>query len=208
MEYLNIKRSKNQLRADGSRYATPVLVTKTAKYGQRVSEKTISVKKPVLITGGPDSGKTRWIKRLHEHAPEIWGTKSRSAPLLLDARSSVSSWSDFPALRVWWKQRQKTLLAGLRKPWEDLNQDERSKALPAYCADTGAVLFIDDAHKLRGGSKLKLATQCFKAARMWVVTTYQEERLPPSLLKEIVQADPQRFHLRLNTEVPEESVVD
>jgi hypothetical protein len=208
MEYLRIKRSKSQLRANGSRYAKPMLITKTEKYGKCTREQAISVKKPILITGGPDSGKTRWIKRLHEHALEIWGTKSQAAPLLLDARSPLPSWSDFPALREWWKQRQKTLLAGLRKPWADLSQDERSNALPVYCADTGAVLFIDDAHKLRGGLKLKLAAQCIQTARIWVVTTYQEERLPPSLLKQVTEANPQRFHLRLNTEVSEKSMAD
>lgn len=205
MEYLHIKRTKNQLRADGSRYATPLFITKTAKYGDRLSEKIISVKKPILITGEPDSGKTRWITRLHEHSLEIWGAKSRSGSLLLDARRPLSSWGNAPAVRAWWKQQQKQLPPDQRQPWSTLRQDKRSAALPTYCADTGAVLFIDDAHKLLGGQPLKLACQCLKAARMWVIAAYQEERLPPGLCEVVKAGKPQRFHLRLPTETPEES---
>jgi hypothetical protein len=203
MEYLTIKRSKNRLRADGSQYALPVFVTKTEKYGKRISEKAISVKKPVLITGEPDSGKTRWIKRLHEHAMEIWGTKSRSEPLLLEARSPLASWGNTPAVRAWWKQQQQNLPADQRKPWSALKQEQRSAALPAYCADTGAVLFIDDAHKLLGGHKLKLANQCLQAARIWVIASYKEARLPAKLHQQIEQSEPQRFNLRFRNEVPD-----
>jgi hypothetical protein len=201
MEYLTIKRSKNLLRADGSRYAKPIVVTKTAKYGELISEKAISVRNPVLITGEPDSGKTRWIKRLHEHAMEIWGTKSRSEPLLLEARSPLSSWGNTPAVRAWWTQQQQNLPADQRKPWSALKQEQRSAALPAYCAETGAVLFIDDAHKLLGGHKLKLADQCLQSARLWVVAAYKEQRLPPELHQHIKQGEPQRFHLHFWNEV-------
>ena len=196
MEYLYIRRTKGQLRADGSSYAVPMFITKTAKYGERISEKIISRKKPILITGEPNSGKTRWITRLHQHAMEIWGAKSKAGPLLLDTRRPLESWSNTPAIKQWWKQQQKTLPANERQTWTSLEQQERSKVLPAYCADTGAVLFIDDAHKLTG-SKLTLARHCVKAARIWVVAAYEEEHIPPQLLETLAPCEPQRFKLKI-----------
>ena len=196
MEYLRIKRSKNQLRADGSRYATPVLVTKSAKYGERLSEKTISIKKPILLTGEPNSGKTRWISRLHEHAAEIWGTKIKAKPLRLEARRTITEWHKAPAVRTWWRQQQKTRPQPERQTWTALTQKERSQALADYCADTGAVVFIDDAHKL-GGPALTLAKNCVQVARIWVVAAYQEQHIPPRLLAAMVDHELQRFELRI-----------
>ncbi|CAA6819535.1 MAG: Unknown protein [uncultured Thiotrichaceae bacterium] len=196
MEYLYIRRAKGQLRADGSRYAVPVFVTKTAKYGERINERIISVKKPVLITGEPNSGKTRWITRLHQHAMEIWGAKSKAEPLLLDPRCPLESWYNTPAIKYWWKQQQQAHPAKVRQTWTSLQQEERSKVLPAYCADTGAVLLIDDAHKLTG-PKLTLARHCAKAARIWVIAAYEEEHIPPQLLETVVPCEPQRFRLKI-----------
>jgi len=71
MRFLKIKTSKNKKRADGTKYSTPVFVTKTKKYGKVINEKTISVKKPILITGAHDSGKSRWINRLYENKRPI-----------------------------------------------------------------------------------------------------------------------------------------
>lgn len=194
MEYLNIRRSAKQLRADGSRYAVPIFVTKSAKFGQRISEKNISVKKSLLLTGEPNSGKSRWITRLHEHAVEIWGSKSKATPLLLNARSVSSSWCEVPALQQWWQQQQKG--AGKHKTWAELEVSQRLKTLPDYCADTGAVLFIDDAHKL-GGPSLTLALKCVQAARIWVVAAYREDRIAPELLEALAQGKPQHFELNL-----------
>ena len=98
MEYLKIRRSKNQVRADGSRYAVPLFVTKSRKYGKVISEQTISNKKPILVTGAHDAGKTRWVTRLHEHALEIWGAKRKADPLFLDTLSPLSAWCDDPTM--------------------------------------------------------------------------------------------------------------
>lgn len=87
MDYLKIRSTQKQIRADGSRYAVPLFVTKNRKYGKVLAEKAISIKKPILVTGAHDSGKTRWLTRLHEHAPEIWGTKNKHPPLFLDTIS-------------------------------------------------------------------------------------------------------------------------
>ena len=198
MEYLHIKRAQKQVRADGSRFAIPVLVTKTRKYGDRVSEQYISVKKPVLVTGAHDSGKTRWVTRLHEHALEIWGTKIKAAPLFLDTLSPLSAWCDTPAVGKWWDEEQKQLPLDDRLPWKKLKQHERSEALPAYCEATKAVVFIDDAHKLTG-RKLQIARKCIIAARIWVIAASEENRVPPNLRTILLRRQPQIF--RLDSEV-------
>ena len=73
MEYLKIRRGRHQRRADGSPYAVPLLVRKTRKYGRTQSEKAISRRSSILIVGPHDSGKSRWVHRLHDSAAEIWG---------------------------------------------------------------------------------------------------------------------------------------
>ena len=71
MEYLRIKRGAKKVRANGTRYAIPLVITKTKKYGHVISEQYISRKQPVLITGAHDAGKTRWVIRLHQAHHEI-----------------------------------------------------------------------------------------------------------------------------------------
>jgi len=198
LEYLKIRRSKNQVRADGSRYAVPLFVTKSRKYGKVISEQTISNKKPILVTGAHDAGKTRWVTRLHEHALEIWGAKRKADPLFLDTLSPLSAWCDDPAIGTWWDKQQQELDKDDRRPWKSLKQYERSEALPNYCEETGAVLFIDDAHKL-AGRKLQIARQCALAARLSVVAASEEQRIPPNLRTVLMRRKPQIF--RLDSEV-------
>lgn len=197
MEYLRIKRTQKQVRADGSRYAVPLLVTKSKKYGKVISEQNISTKKPVLVTGAHDSGKTRWATRLHEHALEIWGSKIKADPLFLDTLSPLGAWCDTPAVGQWWDEEQNKLPIDKRQPWKKLKQYERSEALPRYCEATSAVLFIDDAHKL-AGRKLQLARQCVIASRIWVIAASEEQRIPPNLRTIVMRRKPQIF--RLDTE--------
>ena len=83
MEFLKIRRGTGQKRANGSGYAVPLYVTKTQRMGNTISEEAISTKRPILVTGAHDSGKSKWVDRLYENAGEIWGTKSKTAPLYL-----------------------------------------------------------------------------------------------------------------------------
>ncbi len=122
MEYLKIRRAKNQVRADGSRFAVPILVTKTKKYGRVISEQVISKKKPILVTGAHDSGKTRWLTRLHENAHEIWGAKIKAEPIFLDTLSPLSAWCDQSAVSDWWDNEQKKRPLDEREPWKKLKQ--------------------------------------------------------------------------------------
>jgi hypothetical protein len=198
MEYLKIRRTKNQVRADGSRFAVPILVTKTKKYGKVTSEQVISKKKPILITGAHDAGKTRWVTRLHERADEIWGAKIKADPVFLDTLSPLSAWCDTPAVNAWWTEEQNKLPPDERLPWKKLKQHERTDALAGYCKAKQPVLFIDDAHKL-AGRKLQIARQCAMATRITVVAASEEQRLPPNLRPVLMRRDPQIF--RLDSEV-------
>ena len=202
MQFLKIKRHKKRRRADGSRYAEALFVTKRCKQGDTLSEETISTKRPILVTGAHDSGKSRWVQRLHEAAPEIWGGKIKAAPLMLDGLSPLSAWCDSKAVGDWWETKRKEEAANdpdnARAPWKALKQYQRAETLADYCKDTKAVLFIDDAHKL-SGRKLQIARQCVLAARVFVIAASEEQRLPPNLRTVVMRRDPQIF--RLNSEV-------
>jgi len=186
------------VRADGSRYAVPVFVSKTRKYGKVTSEQTISIKTPILVTGAHDSGKTRWLTRLNEHGVAIWGAKHKAEPLYLDALSPIAAWCDSPAIGAWWDAQQTTLPQDEQTLWKSLKQHARTEALPDYCRENKAVLFIDDAHKL-AGRKLQLARQCAMACRLSVVSASEEQRIPPNLRSVLMRRKPQIF--RLDSEV-------
>ena len=192
MEYLKIKNGKNQKRADGTHYAVPLFITKNRKYGKVTSEQAISVKKPILVTGAHDSGKTRWLMRLYENSTAIWGSKIKSPALYLDSLSPLSAWIDAPALAEWWDKQDPDT------PWQKLKQHDRAEALPTYCQETKAVLFIDDAHKL-AGRKLQLARQCVLASKIFVIASSEEQRLSPNLRSVVMRREPQIF--RLDSEV-------
>ena len=202
MEFLKIRRGTGQISADGSRYAVPLYVTKTRRMGNTISEEAISTKRPILVTGAHDSGKTKWVERLHEHAGEIWGTKSKTAPLYLNTLSPLSAWCDEPDVEKWWERLRVTEEAAdpttARVPWKALKQHDRAEALPDYCKDTKAVLFIDDAHKL-AGRKLQIARKCVLASRVFVIAASEEQRMPPNLRTVVMRRDPQIF--RLDTDV-------
>ena len=202
MQFLKIKRHKSRKRADGSAYAEALLVTKARKFGQALSEETLSTKHPLLITGAHDSGKSRWIKRLRQAAPQIWGTKSKHAPLLLEGLSPLAAWCDTPAVGLWWDAERlveiSTQAPVVRDPWKQLKQYARADALPLYCQHTGAVLLVDDAHKLNG-RKLQIARQCVLSARLFVVAASEEQRLAPNLRAAVLHREPKI--IRLDSEV-------
>jgi hypothetical protein len=192
VQYLRIKKGK-RTRADGSQWAEALIIHKNRKFGTVIEEKTLSVKRPLLVTGPHDAGKTRWLERLHKEAPLIWGTKSKSPPLWLAAARPLSAWTDVPQLAEWWEKRPRA--EGENPvPWNKLKAWERVDALPLYCEETGAVLFIDDAHKLEG-RKLDTARRCLLASRLWVASAADEGRIPPSLRSVMLHREPQIFRL-------------
>ena len=195
MQYLRIKRGAKKLRADGSAYAVPLVIKKTKKYGQVTSEKAISRKHPILITGAHNSGKTRWVARLHQAHHEIWA-RYPAAPLFLDAIRPLSSWAEADCVMEWWQDKTKN--DDKLKPWSKLKAWERQDKLPEYLSDNKAILFIDNAHKLTG-RKTQIAKECLQVQRLSVIAISDEQRLPPSLRHLVLNRDPQTFRLGTDT---------
>jgi len=219
------------VRANGTAYAVPLFVKKTRKYGKIIDQTAVTRKKPILVTGAHDSGKSRWLTRLYEESEPIWGAKIKADPLWLGALSPLAAWCDSACVREWWDDCRKLEEAELREqgdsngkattrsrgktsnknnktkalvrkeprlPWSRLKQWERSDALPDYCRETNAVLFIDDAHKLTG-RKLEIARLCVLSSKIHVVAASEEQRIPPNLRSVLMRRDPQVF--RLDSEV-------
>ncbi len=119
MKYLRIKSSSKQVRADGTGYKRASFVEKNRKYGTQISEQNISVKRPVLVTGAHDSGKTRFIKRIYASEREIYGAKITHPALYLSALHPLSQWAALEKLENWFQ----TIKANTKKvPWSSLNQ--------------------------------------------------------------------------------------
>lgn len=196
MEFLKIRNSTTQVRADGTPFAVPMFVTKHRKYGAVASEEPISVRRDIMVTGAHDSGKTRWLMRLYEQSNRIW-TKSRSPAIWLSALRPLGSWSDNPAIIEWWDK--KVIADPINcEPWAKVPAWKRQELIQDYLKETGAILFIDDTHKL-SGRKLQLARICVLNAKICVVSATEEQRIAPNLRSALLKRDPQIF--RLDSEV-------
>ncbi|OQW98338.1 MAG: hypothetical protein BWK73_52680 [Thiothrix lacustris] len=196
MEFLKIRNSSRQVRADGSPFAVPFFVTKHDRYSGDASEAPISVKRDIMVTGAHDSSKTRWLTRLHDQSGKIW-TKSKSPAIWLGALRPLGAWSDQKSLMDWWGEKVTADPANC-EPWVKIPAWKRQELIPDYLKDTGAVLFVDDAHKL-SGRKLQLARMCVMNAKICVVSATEEQRIAPNLRSALLKRDPQIF--RLDSEV-------
>ena len=161
--------------------------------------KAMSKKKCQLITGAHDSGKSRWLSRLQEAHFELYGSKA-AEPIYLSALQPLSSWTDAQHVQAWHDDLTKegdTVTEEEKKkhtPWRKMNQHQRAERLADYLADTGAVLYIDDAHKLTG-RKCQIARQCMLNVKIWIMATSDENRLPPNIRTVVERRDPQRTRL-------------
>jgi len=194
MQFLTIKKQKRQ-RKDGRPYAQAVVIKKNRKFGQVLEQKCISTKKPVLITGAHASGKSYWLDRLRKDAARVWAAKADNEPLYLAAVRPLSAWTDTKELALWWASRKNP---DEDRHWSKLKAWERQDALPLYLAEIGAVLFVDDAHNL-SGRKLKIAQECVRSTKVWVMAAADEGRLSPGLRKDVLAVEPQTY--RLDSEV-------
>lgn len=195
MQFLTIKKHQRK-RKDGREHAQAFVVRKDRKFGPVLSQQGISTKKPVLIIGAHASGKSYWLDRLRKDAGRIWASRADAEPLYLASIWPVADWTDGKHLELWWADRCRE--TGDDRHWKKLNASERQRALPLYLAETGAVLFVDDAHKLTA-KKLEIVKSCIRSAGVWVMTTLDEGRLSPSLRRDVLFLEPQTF--RLDSEV-------
>jgi hypothetical protein len=191
MRYLTIKKHGRQ-RKDGRDHARAFVVKKDRKFGNVLEQRQILTTKPVLITGAHGSGKSYWLDRLRNDAARVWPSRANAVPLYFSATRPLSAWSDTKPLELWWAGRQP--MTGDDRHWTKLKAWERLDALPLYLEETGAVLFVDDAHNL-SGRKLKLAQDCVRASKVFVMAAADEGRLAPGLRKDVLGLEPQIFHL-------------
>jgi hypothetical protein len=193
MQFLAIKKHQRE-RKDGRPHAQAFVVVKNRKYGDVLEQRCIKSTKPILITGANASGKSYWLDRLHEDAARIWA-RIDAKPLYFSATRPLSAWTDVKQLELWWAYRKNP---DEDRHWAKLKAWERVDWVPAYLRETGAVLFIDDAHNL-SGRKLKLAQACVRTAKVWVIAATDEVRLAPGLRQDVLAAEPQTY--RLDSEV-------
>lgn len=186
MQFLTIKNRHKQ-----SDKAQAIVVKKTRKYGQVIEQTCIKTKDNVLITGAHASGKSYWLTRLYKEAGRIWHRKKEVEPLFLSATRPISSWSEGKHFVTWWAFREDL---DDDRHWNKLKAYEKQDVLPQYLKETGAVLFIDDAHLLNG-NKLKIAQSCVRSASVFVMTASDEGRISPSLRKDVMFSKPQIFRL-------------
>lgn len=183
MEYIKIKRGR--VTSAGRRFAELYHVRKPRKFAKPTSEKSISRKSCLFITGQGDSGKSRTARRLFEASAEIWPQRGKA--LWLGGRRPLTSWTN-AAVEQWWdalaKSEASAGTAGARPKWASLKDWQRVDALAEYVTSTRAVVFIDDAHALQG-RKLEVAKGCAVAAGIWVMTAHGENRISPSLRGQI-----------------------
>jgi len=191
MRFLKMRRSSAAVRKCGTQSVTPLIVDSPRKFApdSERTETTMSVKRCQLITGPHDSGKTRWLHRLHDEWAGIWGAKIKREPVFISGLSPLSVWTDAPHVATWHDEHEP------EKPWKNLNQHHKADALAAYLRDGRGLLFVDDAHKLTG-RKLQAARACVMAAHVWVISTSAENRIAPNLRPVIERRDPQRTRLQ------------
>lgn len=168
----------------GVRRRAPVVRHRARKFGSITAEETLSIRRDVLIVGANAAGKSRWLAKMHGHAPAMW--IGREA-VMLRALEPLQRWTDDPRIEAF--------AAGRGLTWSKLAQHKRADLLCDWIADTKAVLFLDDIHKL-AGRKLDLVCRMARAAGVVVAATWAEQSTPMSLRMLLDTRDPQKIQLK------------
>lgn len=187
MRFLRLK--KTAKRTDGTDSRIGLIVDSPRRFAPDSVRKftTMSKKRCQLITGAHDSGKSRWLTRIESAHTEIYGSK-QGKPIFLSALQPISSWADIEHVQQWHDSCD-----GVTQ-WHKLNQHQRASRLADYLHEKNAILYIDDAHKL-SGRKCQIARECMLNAKLWLISTSDENRLPPNIRTIIERKDPQRTRL-------------
>ena len=193
MRFLKLKRTT--YRADGTANRTALVVDSPRRFAPDSSRatKVMSKKKCQLITGAHDSGKSRWLDRIHAAHFEVYGTKA-ATPIYLSALQPISSWTDCQHAQSWHDEQVQQGKCYSVTPWRSLNIHQRADRLADYLAENNAILYIDDAHKLTG-RKCQIARSCMMGCKRWLIATSDENRLPPNIRTLVERKDPQRTKL-------------
>lgn len=170
-------------RLNGTTRRVPIVRERGRKFGPILSERALSVRQDLLITGANSSGKTRWLAKLDDKAPEVWPGREK---IFIRAMEPVQRWySD---------ERVAAFVVSKGKSWDKLKAYERIDALIEWVKSTRAVVLLDDAHKL-AGRKLDIAIHLCREAGRLVVGAWAENNISMSLRMLIDKRDPQRVPL-------------
>ncbi len=170
-------------RLNGTTRRVPIVRERGRKFGPILSERALSVRQDLLITGANSSGKTRWLAKLDDKAPEVWPGREK---IFIRAMEPLQRWYDDPRIAAF--------MVAKGKNWDKLKTYERIDALVDWVKSTRPVVLLDDAHKL-AGRKLDIAIQLCREAGRLVVGAWAENNISMSLRMLIDKRDPQRVPL-------------
>lgn len=194
MKFLALQRQKYG--KDGKeKYVIPVMQTKDRKFGPVVDREVLRRTNSIVFTGAHASGKTRMLQRLFDESHDIWGrTKGnkKTHALLFSATLPLAAWCAADGIAAWYDKKIPLDANGkpTEKPFAKLAQWDKCTAMVSHIRETGAVLMIDDCHKL-AGRKLQVARDCIDASRIFVMTCDDENRLAPNLRAVVLKRNPQ-----------------
>ena len=158
---------------------------KSRKFGPATFEQALRCRQDVAIYGPHSAGKSRWLARMHEHAPSLW---TRRPVALLRGLEPLAVWLEQPALMDWHATREGV------QPWEKLRQVDKVAALRHWVEECKPVLLLDDTHKLTG-RKADLVAQLVRVAGVVVHTASEEARIGLSLRIALQARGPQVVRL-------------
>jgi len=189
IKYLKIKRTDKIRKKSGIKATYIFYMEKDSKKGNVIQERSISIKKSILVCGKAASGKTRWIRRMMINAPQIW-TKIQEPVILIEANETITEWQEQQQVRNWWQRENP------EKEWRRLRVSEKKKVLLQYVKQNWTVVFIDDTERLNG-RKLDLVKEMLtqSKSKIWVCSAIAENRINPSLRNFITKSNPQTFVL-------------
>lgn len=171
------------IRKDGQKRRVPVVRERDRRYGRVLDERVLSITRDMLISGPHASGKSRWLDKLFNQAPEVWGKRP-----ILYLRT-------IEPLQRWYEDARVVASAEKRgQVWNRLKSYERADELIRWVTESKAIVMMDDAHKL-AGRKLDVATRVATNANQLVVSCFDEQQVPISLRLLLVQRKPQRVLL-------------
>lgn len=192
MKFIKLKGVQGgKTRKNGTQTITPIFIEKSHKYAKTTKETAIRRNKNIIVTGEHDSGKSKTLLKLSEHALHIWGGYTRVYGVVyLDHLQPIAQWYEQEHISRWFYLKYS-------KDWGKLKGYEKAQYLPLFCKSKSVALFIDNADKLTG-RKLNIAKQCITAAKICVVSVQSENRLSPSIRSILLSSHPQ--FIRLSSE--------
>ena len=178
-------------RPDGTRVRKPVVRIRGRKYGPVSSETVLSIRRDLAVYGPAQSGKTRWLAKLHDGAAAIWSTQREV--LHLRVVDPLGAWSEDPRIAAACDAR--AAADSTRRPWAKLRAFERTAELVAWVEQTRPVLIVDDVH-LAAGRKADVLRQLVGGCLVMVYSATEPQRIPMSLRTLLQRREPQEVNLK------------